>query len=143
MLTSLPSNIRHVLKTCHFCLVIFAIRARGFILRVGSCPYPQIKDETKNLSRTNPLAYFSSVSHDLGKLCNVATLTSPLVTASTKSVLKRSSSASWSIGSSSGMSTNPAGTFSPSSSSSWCQFHRHFMSSFCAQILSTKNYKPT
>ena len=23
----------------------------------------------------------------------------------------------------------------------WCQFHQHFMSSFCAKILSPKNYK--
>ncbi len=25
---------------------------------------------------------------------------------------------------------------------SWCQFHQHFMSSFCAKILLPKNYKP-
>jgi hypothetical protein len=23
----------------------------------------------------------------------------------------------------------------------WCQFHQHFMSSYCAKILSPKNYK--
>ncbi len=24
----------------------------------------------------------------------------------------------------------------------WCQFHQHFVSSFCAKVLSPKNYKP-